>query len=353
MQVYWLQFFIKLSQLDKLLSRKLYYSVFVLSLFLVLVNILSVASLFSTSEFIEGNPFHYPVYNINYYVTLSVAIIIMCLYIPILKYSLKNSPTTQYAKMYKILLGGVYFSIGWHIVFGYFPWSILPPYPYIYSGVIWSYFLIVAMYRYDFIENYDSRYEKLFERNPDAIFLIAKESLQIVNVNPAAQKMLKKFKLNPEILIEAVPEDVLHQIEYDTPTNLYAVPFKKKYYFNIFTDYVYIDGTIHYLIIAHDATERVHQLLQIEKLAYYDALTKVPNRRYFDQQFMESQSEHSELVIALIDLDYLKKLNDLYGHHVGDEAICKAANILKTSTKSFGFVGRIGGDEFIVCLKVE
>ncbi|MBS7346060.1 MAG: GGDEF domain-containing protein [Caryophanon sp.] len=51
--------------------------------------------------------------------------------------------------------------------------------------------------------------------------------------------------------------------------------------------------------------------------------------------------------------DFLKSLNDVHGHVVGDYAICKVAEVLTISTASFGFAGRIGGDEFVVFLNVS
>jgi hypothetical protein len=58
----------------------------------------------------------------------------------------------------------------WHCVFGYINYGdALPPYPYLYSGILWCYFLRMTMKKHDFLNLYDKRYEKPFHMNPHAI----------------------------------------------------------------------------------------------------------------------------------------------------------------------------------------
>ncbi|MGI1679067.1 MAG: diguanylate cyclase [Cellvibrionaceae bacterium] len=91
------------------------------------------------------------------------------------------------------------------------------------------------------------------------------------------------------------------------------------------------------------------------RLATIDELTEIPNRRYFEERFLQEwrsllrKKEH--LGILYIDIDYFKKYNDQYGHAAGDLCLKNVANIIKTSLKRpDDFVARYGGEEFIVLL---
>lgn len=93
---------------------------------------------------------------------------------------------------------------------------------------------------------------------------------------------------------------------------------------------------------------------ELEQLATTDALTGIYNRRYiFDrlsQEITRSLRYGSPLCVSIIDLDNFKKINDTYGHIVGDMSISRAAEILKGSLRGSDVPGRYGGDEFCVIL---
>ncbi|MEL6859852.1 MAG: EAL domain-containing protein [Pseudomonadota bacterium] len=95
----------------------------------------------------------------------------------------------------------------------------------------------------------------------------------------------------------------------------------------------------------------------IHKLAYEDALTKLPNRRAFveklDQLLSEWDSETGSLSVGLLDLDGFKSVNDVYGHPAGDELLVQVAERLKPMLPKDASVGRLGGDEFGICLRTS
>lgn len=93
---------------------------------------------------------------------------------------------------------------------------------------------------------------------------------------------------------------------------------------------------------------------KIEKLSVTDGLTGIANRRKFDEKFQEefdrAKRYQEPLSILVFDLDYLKKINDTYGHPTGDEAIKAIGLVLDQSSRSIDLAARFGGEEFCLLL---
>ncbi len=91
-----------------------------------------------------------------------------------------------------------------------------------------------------------------------------------------------------------------------------------------------------------------------QNISLTDALTRLPNRRYIDKKVkmeLDRLKKYKEdLHIAILDIDHFKKVNDTYGHKTGDLVLRKIANILDNSLKSTDFIGRYGGEEFLIIL---
>lgn len=88
--------------------------------------------------------------------------------------------------------------------------------------------------------------------------------------------------------------------------------------------------------------------------AYIDRLSGVYNRRYLDE-YLTSLSENKKnkekgvtITGVMVDMDKFKQINDVYGHHMGDEAISQVGKILRENIGKAGFAARYGGDEFII-----
>jgi len=93
----------------------------------------------------------------------------------------------------------------------------------------------------------------------------------------------------------------------------------------------------------------------LEELSYKDGLTGVANRRMFDQvmerEWATARRYQKPLSLILLDIDYFKQYNDHYGHLQGDQCLRLVAQaLLKVSTRKRDFLGRFGGEEFILIL---
>lgn len=109
-----------------------------------------------------------------------------------------------------------------------------------------------------------------------------------------------------------------------------------------------------FLGIAHDISEQLKTEEQLEKLAYFDPLTILPNRMLYsdrlEQAIAFASRNKSKFSVFFIDLDKFKFVNDNYGHEIGDKLLIKVANILTRCVRRSDTVARLGGDEFTVIL---
>lgn len=109
-----------------------------------------------------------------------------------------------------------------------------------------------------------------------------------------------------------------------------------------------------FVTIYMDITERKRMEDQVRQLAFYDPLTKLPNRRLLSDRLNQTMaaSKRSSCYGALmfLDLDNFKPLNDHYGHEVGDLLLIEAAERMRRCVREVDTVARFGGDEFVVVL---
>ena len=89
-------------------------------------------------------------------------------------------------------------------------------------------------------------------------------------------------------------------------------------------------------------------------LGLTDGLTGVNNRRFFDQRLVEevarARRAAAPLSCLFIDLDYFKRINDSYGHSVGDEVLKTVGRVIRSQLRTIDVVARYGGEEFVVLL---
>ncbi len=116
------------------------------------------------------------------------------------------------------------------------------------------------------------------------------------------------------------------------------------------------DGIVSHYVGSHsDITNRKAAEQEIQLLAFYDPLTRLPNRRLLmdriNQALASSARTGREGALLLIDLDDFKTLNDTLGHDIGDLLLQQVAQRLESCVREGDTVARIGGDEFVVVLE--
>jgi diguanylate cyclase (GGDEF)-like protein/PAS domain S-box-containing protein len=109
-----------------------------------------------------------------------------------------------------------------------------------------------------------------------------------------------------------------------------------------------------YVGVFSDITQSMQQQEQLNLLAHYDVLTKLPNRTLFTDRFSQaiahSKRANVSLAICFLDIDDFKPINDTYGHDVGDELLIQISKRIQSVLREGDTVSRQGGDEFALLL---
>ena len=124
----------------------------------------------------------------------------------------------------------------------------------------------------------------------------------------------------------------------------------------VLASFIEVDGRPYSLelvkrIKSDDMFERenvLNQLLVRDRQVYMDSITKVYNRRYYDERLKNLEGRFS---FAMIDMDNFKHINDRFGHQAGDAALYRAAQAIKSQIRSDDELVRYGGDEFFLLFR--
>lgn len=99
-------------------------------------------------------------------------------------------------------------------------------------------------------------------------------------------------------------------------------------------------------------TEMATENIEKQRLANTDPLTKLPNRRFLDAVYFEraihNPADYFPLTTVVVDIDHFKKVNDTYGHDIGDKVLVHFSSLMKKAVRKSDIVARTGGEEFLI-----
>ncbi|WP_410502548.1 GGDEF domain-containing protein [Exiguobacterium acetylicum] len=195
----------------------------------------------------------------------------------------------------------------------------------------------------------------LFLSYPEVVLEID-ETYQIRSVNPAATVAgWNDLPLGPTQRLQLdrlIP--LLQQEQLVYPAHLLHVPATEEHpetFLN--TTIIDIPHQQRYFVILADVTEDYQQEVWLERMGYHDSLTRLPNRRYFEEQLYLTLPMLDHGSLLFIDLDGFKQINDTYGHDVGDLLLQETATRLQSMTTTTDLVARLGGDEFLIFIQAS
>lgn len=156
---------------------------------------------------------------------------------------------------------------------------------------------------------------------------------------PAAATILDGNERTAEVFLQ-------HKDGHRVPVNVRVAP--------LLNDRNEIVGGIEVFAVGIPTASAVERLAELEKMAFLDQLTGLANRRYaeisLNARLEELERYGWQFGVLFIDIDHFKKINDEFGHDVGDEVLKTVAKTLKNSVRPFDIVSRWGGEEYLAII---
>ncbi|MEI4829602.1 EAL domain-containing protein [Bacillus sp. FJAT-53711] len=218
----------------------------------------------------------------------------------------------------------------------------------------------------ELLEN-EKRYRSLVSHNLDAVFSISYDG-RLLSMNPAGEEMLgyRESELQNKKMIHVLTREEKQKVKLYFYQTIHA---KKAHNFNtkikleddsvldlnITLVPVYMEERLDCIYgIARDITEQLENEENIYRLAYYDNLTELPNRRNFmeklEANLKDSVGNNEKCAVFFLDLNRFKVINDALGHNVGDILLKQVADKLAMKIGKRGTIARLGGDAFTILL---
>jgi diguanylate cyclase (GGDEF)-like protein len=218
------------------------------------------------------------------------------------------------------------------------------------------------------LEESEKKYRALYETMKEGVALHRVgldggglfSSLTVVDANPSFQAMFdsqqngiigsNSFELFGDTFREYLAERLMILEQGDTISFELQLPGTGNYYeVQAFSP---DQGLIATLL--EDTTESRKSEQQIQKMAYFDALTGLPNRALFydriNQALALAKRDDTSMAVLFIDLDRFKNINDTLGHSVGDQLLIEVSTRLNSHIRTSDTLARLGGDEFVIVI---
>ena len=210
-------------------------------------------------------------------------------------------------------------------------------------------------------EKLKERFFSLFERAPVGIYYY-NEDLEIEDMNAHFMKMNHIEEKNEFIgtTLKGLSNHTIiqaHEEVFEGKTGKYKGPFESENNKNLYVKLstvpmINADGDVAGGIsIINDITNEVTAKEEMIRNAYYDLLTNIPNRTLLMDKlksFIAEKKEESYAALLFLDIDNFKKVNDTYGHDIGDKLIKQIVQRIENSVQSREIFARVSGNKFVI-----
>ena len=217
-------------------------------------------------------------------------------------------------------------------------------------------------------EKYSTRLGRIMAHSWNEIYTFDADSLRFIEVSDGARKNLQ---YSMKELLRLTPTDIKPEINREQFEALVA-PLRsgERQQISFETKHRRKDGSLYpvevrlqlfndevppvFTAIIQDISERMRYLAELEHQALYDALTELPNRTLLldrlSQLLSAAQRDTRPLAVISVDVMRLKEINDILGHHSGDQVLQEVARRLSSLLRKSDSIGRLSGDEFAIVL---
>ncbi|MBI9013753.1 MAG: cache domain-containing protein [Clostridiales bacterium] len=199
-----------------------------------------------------------------------------------------------------------------------------------------------------FMKQEDVVFEQLFQLSNEGITIVTRKGKVVYN-NPIITKMMGK---DIENYLNAFGE-----FEFQKETDeIHSVksPSGRVFFIEMIRKPMVYHGKDSCLYFMSDVTEQYLQTNELQHMALYDQLTELPNRRKLLndlEDIYENQLLSVPIVVAMVDLDHFKHVNDTYGHDIGDQVLKLLGKCFKGRLRDGDEFYRYGGEEFVAILR--
>ena len=218
--------------------------------------------------------------------------------------------------------------------------------------------LALGLFRYQFLNIRPMAHELIIQHLQDGVIVLDHRN-RIVDFNPAARKLAELDEAmigkTPAELESKVLQFIGHAVGTEQKLSEFQNPDEHKPYLDIQVTRIKTPTGqfVGHTVSLRDITERVELFQKVQYNATIDDMTGALNRKQFYELCLQQVQQlrslpNFDLTIILFDLDGFKRINDRYGHNVGDKALKLVAKKIRSTLRPTDIFGRIGGDEFAV-----
>jgi diguanylate cyclase (GGDEF)-like protein/PAS domain S-box-containing protein len=214
----------------------------------------------------------------------------------------------------------------------------------------------------------EERYRTVFQTSLDGITISRMSDGLYIDVNQSfldfmgyeREEVIGRTSMEIDIWVDANDRpNLMELVRRDSGFRDENIRYKKKngeiLWSRTSSSLIEIEGEQCLLSLVRDVSEAKAAAEKIADLAFYDPLTRLPNRRLLLDRLRQtlSASSHSsrKCALLLVDIDNFKSLNDILGHHLGDQLLQEVARRITASIRESDFAARLGEDEFVVMLE--
>ena len=203
----------------------------------------------------------------------------------------------------------------------------------------------------EMVDNYNGLLLDLIKRSEEDILVTSVNNPRILYSSRNMIEELQNYELY-KIFLKKQKHHLLRKASDESSYEwTWDAEDSSHHFYRITTALMEWQGEEAYAHIILEVTKDKLEQDKLEQEAYFDTLTQIGNRYYFQKKLDELLDTETDLIFCYCDLDHLKYVNDNYGHMEGDWYICYFVDIVKRNIREDDIFVRVGGDEFCLVLK--